>query len=180
MTLREMKDRVLSLIEEVNENSEYLTDDVDIQAKINFVIDMINHELARIKKIAVQDTTKVKENEEMNLYDDYKDFYKLKTITGVRYELFDSIVTFKEDGTATIRYWKYPKKIDKDTEDETYVFENSMDVLEIMPYGIAADLLKSDVSAQYGKVYEQRYQQALNMLDINTSGVATIEGGLDV
>jgi len=180
MTLREMKDRVLSLIEEVNENSEYLTDDVDIQAKINYVIDTINHELARIKKIAVQDTTKVKVNEEMNLYDDYKDFYKLKTITGVRYELFDNIVTFKEDGTATIRYWKYPKKIDKDTEDETYVFENSMDVLEIMPYGIAADLLKSDVSAQYGKVYEQRYQQALNMLDINTSGVATIEGGLDV
>lgn len=181
MTLREMKDRVLSLIEEVNPDSEYLTDDIDYQLKINYVIDMINHELARIKKIAAQDSTEVSEDEEMNLYDDYKDFYKLKNISGVRYELFDNIVTFKESGTATIKYWKYPKKIDKDTDMDTYKFENSMDVLEIMPYGIAADLLKSDVSAQYGRVYEQRYQQALQMLDVRTNeGSATIVGGINV
>lgn len=39
MNLQDMKLRVLSLIEEVNADSEYLTDDVDIQAKINYVID---------------------------------------------------------------------------------------------------------------------------------------------
>ena len=52
MTLKDMKLRVLSLIEEINPESEYLTDDIDIQAKINYVIDIKNHELSRIKKIA--------------------------------------------------------------------------------------------------------------------------------
>jgi hypothetical protein len=56
-----------------------------------------------------------------------------------------------------------------------------MDVLEIMPYGIAADLLKSDVSAQYGRIYEQRYKDALQMLDVNSNeGRATIVGGIYV
>jgi hypothetical protein len=31
-------------------------------------------------------------------------------------------------------------------------------VLEIMPHGIAADLLKSDESAQYGRIYADRYE----------------------
>lgn len=181
MTLREMIDRVYSLIEEVNPDSDYLTDDVDYREKICYVTDQINHELARIKRIAVQDITKVKENDEVNLYEEYKEFYRLKSISGVKYELFENIVTFKEDGEATIRYYKYPKKIDKETNWETYTFENSMDVLEIMPFGIAADLLKSDVSSQYGRIYEQRYQQALQMLDIKSNeGSATIVGGINV
>ena len=181
MTLKEMKDRVFSLIEEVNPESEYLTDDVDYLEKINYVVDMINHELARVKRIAAVDKIKVKENDEVNLYEEYKDFYKLKGISGVKYELFDNIAIFKEDGEAEVRYYRYPKKIDKDTDQDKYVFENSMDVLEIMPYGIAADLLKSDVSAQYGRIYEQRYQQALNMLDVSTTeGRATIVGGINV
>ena len=181
MVLKWLFDRVLSLIEEVNPESEYLTDDIDIQAKINYVIDMINHELARIKKIAAIDTINVRENDEVNLYEEYPDFYKLKNISGVRYELFENIAIFKEDGEASVRYYKYPKKIDNNTDMDKYKFENSMDVLEIMPYGIAADLLKSDVSAQYGRMYEQRYQQALNMLDIQTNeGSATIVGGINV
>lgn len=181
MTLREMIDRVYSLIEEVSPESEYLTDDIDYKEKICYVVDMINHELARIKRIAAQDTTKVKENDEVNLYEEYKDFYRLKSVSGVTYELFENIITFKEDGDATIRYYKYPKKIDKNTDWDTYKFENSMDVLEIMPYGIAADLLKSDVSAQYGRIYEQRYKDALQMLDVNSNeGRATIVGGIYV
>ena len=34
-----------------------------------------------------------------------------------------------------------------------------------MPYGIAADLLKSDISASYGQVYANRYEQMLQRLD---------------
>ena len=169
MTLREMKDRVLSLIEEINPESEYLTDDPDIQEKINYVIDMKQHELARVKRLAASDTIRAREGEQTNLYDEYSDFYKLKNITGVRYELFDNLVTFLEDGEATINYWRYPKLITKDTDMDKYKMELSRDVLEIMPYGVAADILKSDVSAQYGRVYEQAYQQALQVLDVNTS-----------
>ena len=51
MTLLEMKKKVLGLIEEVNPNSDLLTDDPDIATKINDVINQILYELARIKKI---------------------------------------------------------------------------------------------------------------------------------
>ena len=51
MTLTEMKKKVLGLIEELNPLSEYLTDDPDIQAKINDVINQILYELSRFKKI---------------------------------------------------------------------------------------------------------------------------------
>lgn len=181
MTLREMKDRVLSLIEEINPESEYLTDDPDIQEKINYVIDMKQHELARIKRLAASETLRVKENDQVNLYEEYNDFYKLKNITGVSYTLFENLVTFNEDGEAIVNYYRYPKKIDKDTDMDKYKMELSMDVLEIMPYGVAADILKSDVSAQYGRVYEQAYQNALQMLDINTSeGIYEIKGGIYV
>lgn len=181
MTLKEMKLRTLALIEEVSPESEYLTDDIDIQAKINYVIDIKNNELARIKKIAAIETMKVKENDEIDLYKDLKNFYRLNSIKGVKYDLFENIVTFNEDGTVKIKYYKYPKMITADTKDEDYKFELSTDVLEIMPYGIAADLLKSDVSAQYGRIYADEYARALNMIDIRTvDGSFEIKGGLNV
>ena len=51
MTLLELKKKVLGLIEELNPDSEYLTDDPDIATKINDVINMVMFELARLKKI---------------------------------------------------------------------------------------------------------------------------------
>ena len=51
MTLKEMKQKTLRLIEEINPESELLTDDPDIAAKINDVINQIQFELVRIKKI---------------------------------------------------------------------------------------------------------------------------------
>lgn len=173
-----MKLRVLSLIEEVNPESEYLTDDIDIQSKINYVIDLKNHELARIKKIAAIETIDVEEGDDLNLYDEFKNFYKLKSIVGAEFDLFENIVTFKESGTVKIKYYKYPKMITEETIDEDYKFELSTDVLEIMPLGIAADLLKSDVSTQYGRIYEEAYTKALNMLDVRMSdGMVEIKGG---
>lgn len=181
MTLREMKDRVLSLIEEINPESEYLTDDPDIQEKINYVIDMKQHELARIKRLAASEKMNVTADSQIDLYDEFNDFFKLKNITGVSYTLFDNLVTFEGDGEATINYWRYPKLITKNTDMDKYKMELSRDVLEIMPYGVAADILKSDVSAQYGRIYEEAYQRALQMLDINTSdGIYEIKGGIYV
>lgn len=180
MNLQEMKLRVLSLIEEVNADSEYLTDDVDIQAKINYVIDSKNHELARIKKLASVENLEVEEGQDINLYEELDNFYKLQSITGVSYDEFDNIITFNESGTAKIKYYKYPKLIDENTDD-SYKFELSEDVLEIMPLGIAADLLKNDVSAQYGRIYEQAYQNALNLIDVRAmEGTVEIKGGLNV
>ena len=55
------------------------------------------------------------------------------------------------------------------------------DVLEIMPYGVAADLLKSDVSSNYGQIYAQRYREMKSELDSrNAIGSIYIEGGINI
>ena len=51
MTLKEMKKKVLGLIEEYSPSAEKYTDDPDIATKLNDVINQIAYELARLKKI---------------------------------------------------------------------------------------------------------------------------------
>lgn len=187
MTLKEAKVKVLSLIEELNPKSDLLTDDPDISAKINHVISQIQNELARIKKILATTTEDVTSDEVFDL-NTLDQFYQLKSIrfkntSGEEstYEVIDNMVMFEENGTATIFYYKYPEIIN-DTTKDSYEFELSQDVLEIMPYGVAADLLKSDVSTNYGKVYAERYESMLQRLDprYSTGGSIVIEGGVDI
>ena len=179
MTLLEIKKKVLQLIEEISDNAN-LTDDPDIKAKLNSVINMVQFELARMKKIPafVQREVKAGEVVDMNTLDN---FYQLRLIrfTG-DYDLMDNLAVFLEDGTADIYYYKYPVAITDETPD-TYEFELSLDALEILPFGVAGDLLKSDVSAQYGAVYSQRYESMLQRLDSRYSmGGIYIEGGVDI
>lgn len=177
-TLADMKKRVLSLIEEINPESEFLTDDEDIKAKINYVIDEKQRELARIKKIAAQGTITSTKGTTLDLYENINNLYQIKSISGVDYEKFENFITFKEDGTLNINYYKYPIVITSDTPD-SYELEISDDVFEIMPFGVAADLLKSDVSSQYGQIYANAYREALNMLDIKFDSTnITIKNGI--
>ena len=87
----------------------------------------------------------------------------------------------KESGTAEIDCYVFPERITEKTKDKAYEFELSADLLEIMPYGVAGDLLKSDVSAEYGNVYSARYELMLNRLDPRyMMGVVFVEGGVEV
>ena len=92
-----------------------------------------------------------------------------------------TIFKMLESGVAEVECFVYPERITEKTKDNAYEFEVTPDVLEIMPYGIASDLLKSDVSAEYGKIYEARYEQLKQLLDpryqINS---VYIEGGIDI
>lgn len=179
MTLLEMKKKVLRLIEEISPNNPLLTEDIDIKEKLNDVINQIMFELIRIKKIPAYEILEVKENEEIELSKELKNFFQLDNIKDIEYESFGNIIIPKEDGTARIFYYKFPKRITKETEDD-YKFEISDDVLEIMPYGVAADLLKSDVSSQYGSIYANRYSELKQNLDPRYSMESyTIEGGVD-
>lgn len=178
MTLKEMKVNVLNLIEEINPSSQYLTDDPDIAAKINDVINNIQNELARIKKIPVRDEMEVAEGDEVDFVDIDKDLFQLNIVRGVDNTIVGDTIIFNEDGTAKIYYYKYPKQIKSDTDEDTFKFELSTDALNIMPYGVAGDLLKSDISAQYGRVYSERYEQMLQRLDPRYhTGSIYISGG---
>jgi len=179
MTLLEIKKKVLQLIEEISDDTN-LTNDPDIKAKLNSVINQVQFELARMKKIPAYKEVEVKEREvfDMNTLDN---FYQLRLLRFIgEYDMIENLVTFNEEGTAGFYYYKYPEAITDETPD-TYEFELSQDALEILPYGVASDLLKSDVSTNYGAIYSQRYETMLQRLDPRYSmGSITFEGGVDI
>jgi len=97
MTLKEQKIKILSLIEEVNPKSEYLTDDPDISAKINSVINQIQDELARLKKIPAKYEYDTTENKTL-LIKDIPNCYQLNKLTTSKYELIgDMEIKFDDD-----------------------------------------------------------------------------------
>lgn len=106
--------------------------------------------------------------------------YQLDIVRGIKHELKaqGTIIKILESGTSEIEFFRYPEGITSKTKD-AYEFELSADALEVMPYGVASDLLKSDVSANYGEIYTQRYETMLNRLDSRYSMPrVTIEGGI--
>lgn len=179
MTLLEIKKKVLQLIEEISD-TEDLTSDPDIKAKLNSVINQVQFELARMKKIPAVAVEEVTDGQIFDM-NTLKDFYQLRLLRfDGAYELVENIAVFNGSGTANFYYYKYPEAITDETPD-TYEFELSQDALEILPYGVASDILKSDVSTNYGAIYSQRYETMLQRLDPRYSmGGITIEGGIDV
>ena len=186
MTLNEMKKKVLGLIEELNPNSEVLTDDPDIATKINAVINQIMFELSRIKKIPKYFEMEVKKGDLISFADFEEEcgyeVFQTSLVSGVKHTPKASGTVYKvlEDGTMEVDCFVYPEKITEKTKGN-YEFEISSDVLELMPYGIAADLLKSDVSAEYGNIYATRYESMKQMLDprYQTASIY-IEGGVTI
>lgn len=187
MTLFEMKKKVLGLIEELNPKHESLTEDTDISTKINDVINQVMFELVRIKKIPKYVELKVNEGDTITFEDIGKKcgytVYQRALVRGVSYEprANGTVLKIRETGTAEIDCYVYPERITDKTKDKAYEFELSDDVLEIMPYGVAADLLKSDESTDHGAIYANRYNSMLQMLDprYQMSSI-TIEGGVNI
>jgi hypothetical protein len=187
MTLLEMKKKVLGLIEELNPNSELLTDDPDISTKINDVINQIMFELARMKKIPKYVELEVSEGDTIEFADIEAEcgyeIYQISLVAGVncKYKADGTVIKVMEDGVAEIDCYVYPERITEKTKDKAYEFELSADALEIAPYGIAADLLKSDVSTEYGAIYAARYQDMIQRMDSRYNmGSFYVEGGLSL
>lgn len=186
MTLAEMKKKVLGLIEELNPKSDLLTDDPDIATKINSVINQVQYELARMKKLASYIEMPVEKGTMITFEDIEKEsgytVYQLDMVRGVEYELKaqGTVIKIIEDGVAEIEFFRYPELITDKTKN-SYEFELSQDALEVMPYGVASDLLKSDVSSNYGDIYTQRYETMINRMDYRYSMPRiTIEGGINI
>ena len=184
LTLNDMDKKVLSLIEELNPDSEYLTDDPDIQAKKRYVTNQVMYEMARLKKIPKYFEIEVNKGDLV----DFAAFerkcgyvvYQVAKVSGVKNTSKANGTVYKalEDGTMEVECFVYPERITESTLG-SYEFELSADVLEIMPYGIAADLLKSDVSAEYGNIYSIRFESMKQLLDPRyATSFITFEGGV--
>lgn len=184
MTHEELKKKVLALIEELNPNNPNLTDDPDISAKYNFVANQVMFEMVRLKKLSKYVEMPVVKGQLVTFEDIGKkvgyEVYQLGKVAGVRYEskANGTVLKILEDGTAEIDCFIFPEQITEKTKGN-YEFELPADVLEIMPYGIAADLLKSDISSDYGREYAMRYAEMLQRLDPrNIMPTIYIEGGV--
>ena len=187
MTLKELKQKVLVLIEEYSPDSDgtQLTTDEDINSKMNDVINQIMYELCRMKKIPKFIEMEVKAGDLIDFEtlesECGYEIYQIKYVTGVGYETRadGTILKILDSGTAEIDVFVYPEAITSKTKD-SYEFELTPDVLEIMPYGIAADLLATDVSSN-GQEFRQRYEIMLTRLDTrNHMPTVSIVGGINV
>lgn len=184
MTLEEMKKKVLSLIEEIDTENKSLTGDPDIENKMPYVINQIQYELSRIKKIPAYKEIEVKKGDliDFSKIDNGYDIYQLDSVNGIEYNLKadGTMIKALEDGVLEIDYFRYPPKINEKTKDN-FEIELDADVLEVMPYGVAADLLKMDMISGYGRYFYERYQEMKNSIDPRrTSGLVQIVGGCDI
>ena len=184
MTLKEFKEKVLGMIEELNPNSELLTDDPDIATKFNDVTNMRMFDLARMKKIPKYVEMAVTKGDTIEFADIENEcgyeIYQIGIVSGVNFasKANGTILKILESGTAEIDVFVYPERITSKTKD-SYEFELSPDAMEILPYGVAGDLLKSDVSAEYGTIYSTEYDKMIQRLDPRYQMTSIyIEGGV--
>ena len=197
MTLKEMKQKTFSLIEEYYPENKKMAEDEDVLNKINGVINQIQLDLMKYRKLTANIEIEVEENDDkiINLKDYIEDLYQLNKIYfGEDYDehidydmLDDSTIKLPSDyiGIFNVYYYKYPELVELNSTDEnydnTYEFELDNVLLEIMPYGIAADLLKMDMISNYGKYFYERYLEMKNNIDSRkASGIINITGGIDI
>ena len=186
MTLGELKRKVFALIEELDVSKQELTADPDLATKINDVVCQVLYELARQKKIPTYCEMAVHDGDLITFEDIEREvgypIYQVSLFGGVEYEPKANNTMFKirESGTAEIDCFVYPEHIDYKTKD-SFELELSPDCLEIAVYGIAADILKADVSTEYGSIYASRYESMKQMLDPRHSmSMVTVVGGINV
>ena len=144
----------------------------------------VRFRLARIKKIPKYVEMEVSQGDIVEFSDIEAvcgyEIYQRGLVRGVDFDerADGTVLKILESGTAEIDVYVYPERITENTKG-SYEFELSPDVLEIMPYGIAADLLKSDVSTEYGSIYATHFESMLQQLDPRYQMPSiTFEGGV--
>lgn len=102
------------------------------------------------------------------------DFYQMNLVTyrGSKLEDYKRIgnkilIPSSYIGEVVVNYYKYPTKIDDETSDD-FVLELNPEALTILPYYVASDVLKSDVSANY-TAFEAKYNAKLEILNSTKS-----------
>lgn len=205
MTLKDMKIKTFSLIEEYYPENAGLAEDEDVLNKINGVVNQIQLDLMKYRKINAVHTKEINSETPKTIIinTEIDDIYQLNKIVLnpiVEYSMpDDNTLELPEDyeGTLKIYYYKYPTMVELDPEepepeeneseeetptyDETFTFDLDDVLLEIMPYGIAADLLKMDMISNYGQYFYNRYLEMKNNIDSRKSnGMIFIDGGVDI
>ncbi len=183
MTLGENKKIALGLIEEYSNINAKLTDDEDISTRLNLVYAPNYQELAQKKKILK--TKVLKEISDEDVEEGYTEYtlpsnmYQMKNIIALDennnkvnadyYQIGKRKIYINNESNYQyiLEYYAYPTVIEEETDDD-FVLELDQDVLMILPYAVASDILKTDPSADY-TAFLQEYQRKLNELNISLS-----------
>lgn len=205
MTLKEMKIKVFSLIEEYYPELSGLAEDEDVLNKINGVVNSIQTDLMKYRKLPANQTITIDEADEnvITLSETITDLYQLNKIvlkpsteavigSEENYELIDDD-TLEVDpgfrGDIIVYYYKIPAQCqltftsdtERDAYDEEFEFDIDTPLLEIMPYGIARDLLRLDMISSYGSYFERTYNELKSQIDPRrTKGIVSFVGGIDI
>ena len=162
MTLGENKKIALALIEEYDPTNKLLTDDKDIQNKINFCYATAYMEMGQTKKILKTKTIKDISDETGTGYEEFSlpgSLMQLKRVIAWDEEGNEVEPDYKKLGKKLyinrasnaqyiIEYYIYPAEIKEDTPDE-FMLELDLDAQMILPYKVADDIIKTDPSADY-------------------------------
>ena len=124
MTLKEMKIKVFSLIEEYYPELEGMAEDEDVLNKINGVVNSIQLDLMKYRKIPANTEIEITEDSDriITISDEIKDIYQLNKVVlvperdGIRKDfnmLDEDNIELNDDfiGTVKIFYYKYPKMV---------------------------------------------------------------------
>ena len=205
MTLKEMKIKVFSLIEEYYPELSGLAEDEDVLNKINGVVNSIQTDLMKYRKLPANQTITIDDADEnvITLSETITDLYQLNKIvlkpsaeavvgSEEKYELIDDD-TLEVDpgfrGDIIVYYYKIPAQCqltfdsdaERDAYDEEFEFDIDTPLLEIMPYGIARDLLRLDMISSYGSYFERTYNELKAQIDSRrTKGMISFVGGIDI
>ncbi len=211
MTLKEMKQKTFSLIEEYYPEVTGLAEDEDVKNKINGVVNQIQLDLMKYRKLNSKFTKNIDiiTDKTISISDEITDCYQIKNIILTPNDTYtmpdENTIILNDDyvGTLDIYYYKYPTLVELNPEevpvesetenenetettetipyDESFTFDLDPMLLEIMPYGIAADLLKMDMISGYGRYFAERYAEAKREIDSRRSaGMIFIDGGVDI
>jgi hypothetical protein len=202
MKLKEMKIKVFSLIEEYYPELSGLAEDEDVLNKINGVINSIQVDLMKYRKIPANQTITIDDENEnvITLSEAITDIYQTnKIILKPTLETMNKDYEFIDDdtvqidpdfrGDVVVYYYKLPAicklEFDSDAErdayDEEFEFDIDLPLLEVMPYGVARDLLRLDMISVYGTYFERTYNELKAQLDSRrTKGMISFVGGIDI
>lgn len=176
MTIGQIKAAVMMLIDQYTPDSPP-TDDEETLAKLNTLIELSQVQLCQMKKTEKRCMLPENGGQEESetgliLYPLPQDFYQLHRVTKdgdeVWADVFDNELAVKAgQGALVMSYYAYPPEITQDTDDDTRLWLDR-DILQVLPYAVAADLLKADPSADY-VAFEQKYMGLLANLDPHKS-----------
>ena len=174
MTLGQAKSAAMMLIDQYTPDSPP-TDDEETLSKLNCLVELAQVQLCQIKKkerrcVLLESQGTVDPETGMLTFALPKDFYQLRRVTMADTgqeawaEIYgDTLETQAGHGTMILQYYAYPPEITDDTPDDT-ALELDRDTAQVLPYTVAADLLKADPSADYAS-FEAKYMGLLANLD---------------